>query len=123
PTRMWELLAGCMLANIHPQPIKKYNSLVSIIGAILFCIGLFVINESSVFPGLITLLPIGGVVLMIMAGKNGVGYLISNKPFLFLGAISYSLYMWHWPLIIYIKVFYPNYEFSILSSLLFIAVL
>lgn len=123
PTRMWELLSGCLLAITSPNPIKKYNSIISWSGMLLFIIGLFVIKESSTFPGLITLIPIIGIVFMIAGGNHGFAKILSNKLFLFLGGISYSLYMLHWPFIIYLKVLYPNLEFDALYSIVFIVIL
>ncbi len=121
PTRMWELLAGCILAIVQPNPIKKYNIFISYLGVVFIILGLVLINENSVFPGLITLLPIVGSLLIIIAGNKGFGYLLSSKIILFIGVISYSMYMWHWPLIIFYKVIYPDFQFHIISGIVFIA--
>lgn len=123
PTRIWELMAGCILAIVQPNPIKKYNVIISISGIALILLGLATTSERSVFPGFITLLPILGSVLIIMAGKRGVGYLISSKFFLFIGVLSYSMYMWHWPLLVFFKVIFPDFEFTFLSSTLFLVIL
>jgi len=124
PTRAWELLAGCLLALVKPTFISKHSTMSSIIGIILILIGLITINEDSVFPGLIAIPPILGSVLLIGSRPNIVSRLLSTKPFLIIGKASYSIYMWHWPIIIFLKVAYGkeplNWLISIILSIIII---
>ena len=60
-------------------------------------------SEFTVFPGLAALLPVLGTAMLIHAGAHGrtvVGSCLSIRPMVFIGLISYSLYLWHWPLLV-----------------------
>ncbi len=62
----------------------------------------FNFTSSTAFPGINALLPVVGVGLLIQyGGDTSVGWLLSRKPLVFIGLISYSLYLWHWPIIIF----------------------
>jgi peptidoglycan/LPS O-acetylase OafA/YrhL len=98
-TRLWELLVGVLL-NFF-QPVRKFNSqiflvsLLTILGSILF------FNSSLKHPGLGTLPIIFGTSLYIMSSKKYDNNVISNSKILyFLGKISYSLYLIHFPLFV-----------------------
>jgi len=104
-TRAWELLLGTMLSlgmfpRLHSLFMRNVATLAGI-GLILFSITIY--NTHSPFPGLAALPPCIGSVLIIGAGEFGsslVGSVLSWRPFVFIGLISYSLYLWHWPVII-----------------------
>src|SRR4029077_18918287 len=61
-------------------------------------------NKNTSFPGYMALVPVGGTLLVIWAGTAGsprpLSRLIDGRPTQFVGDISYSLYLWHWPLIV-----------------------
>lgn len=69
PSRAWELLAGCLLAVIKPNIRDKIATVFSLLGLGLITIGAVVINEHSVFPGIITLLPVVGSLFIILEEK------------------------------------------------------
>ncbi|WP_293933122.1 acyltransferase family protein [Sphingobacterium sp. UBA6645] len=115
PTRAWELLAGCILAYISFTPNKNLGAIFSWAGIGMLVISSFVISEQSTFPGLITLLPVIGSVLIIMSGGNGFGKILSHKTVVSVGTASYSIYMWHWPIIIFVKALFGIKEFSLLQ--------
>jgi peptidoglycan/LPS O-acetylase OafA/YrhL len=108
--RAWELLAGALLAcsEINSAPNKaelKQKFLLnfgSFFGALCLIFGVFFITNKSQFPGWVALFPIIGSILILRAGNlswiNRV--ILSNRPMLWIGLISYSLYLWHWPLLI-----------------------
>ena len=65
-------------------------------------------TESTPFPGLSAMVPVLGTTLIIysgMVGKSLIGKVIGISPLVFIGKISYSLYLWHWPLIIFAKYY------------------
>lgn len=103
--RMWELLTGSALAcwmarNSAPLSAVVANVL-AIIGVLLLCYALYVLNHRSVFPNAWALLPVLGTALIIVAGPASWfnRYVLSARPFVWLGLISYPLYLWHWPLL------------------------
>lgn len=123
PTRAWELIAGCLLATTKIKINDKIAGILSILGIIFIIIGIFVIDKKSVFPGMITFLPVFGSVLIILGGDKGGGPFLSAKPFVFIGLASYSIYMWHWPIVIFIKSLFKIQEFSIMQTLLILIII
>jgi peptidoglycan/LPS O-acetylase OafA/YrhL len=105
-SRAWELLLGAMLAMRLFPPIRsaKGRHASSVLGLGLVLIAAHWFSDSTRFPGAAALLPCVGTALVIAAGQEGpslVGRLLSWKPVVFIGLISYSLYLWHWPLIVF----------------------
>ena len=114
-TRIWELLAGSILAYI--EIINGYRSKQKTLNLILPTIGLFLIGHSILFfddkmfhPSFYTLSPIIGVCLIIwFSDKNEpISKILSSKLFVLIGLISYSLYLWH----------YPIFAFAIVTGLI-----
>lgn len=111
PARAFELMIGAMLAVSYAKipTFNKYIShALSIIGLTLIMVPAFVIDKHSVFPGFNALWPCLGAALLIATGKdqNNMGIinrLISTRRFVFIGLISYSLYLWHWPVFVFIQ--------------------
>lgn len=105
PLRTWELLIGALLAisattDIHP----KLRNAMSLAGIVMILASVFLYDHETLFPGISALLPTLGAALVIYAGIKGntfVGNLLSLPPVVFIGKISYSLYLWHWPIIIF----------------------
>ena len=111
-TRLWELAAGGLLAmGALPETSKPLlRNLLATTGFALICGSVFFIHSSMPFPGLLALPPVAGAGLIILAGRGGdslVYRALALKPIAFIGAISYSLYLWHWP----INTFQRNYAF------------
>ena len=104
-TRAWELLLGTVVAlgffpRLRFAPLRNGATLLGIA-----MIGYSALRYSpqTPFPGLAALLPCVGSALIIGAGESGstlVGKALSWRPMVFVGLISYSLYLWHWPMII-----------------------
>lgn len=113
--RGWELLLGALVGALVPYirwPMWLRTLAASIaLVVILFCGAL--INGVKEFPGPWTLVPVGATMLMILAGANRHAHpstsdrlplpnrLLAAGPLVALGAIAYSLYLWHWPLLIF----------------------
>jgi peptidoglycan/LPS O-acetylase OafA/YrhL len=107
-TRAWELLLGTMLVlDIFPSISTMFlRNLASVLGVSLILIAGLQFTPATPFPGAAALLPCAGAGLVIAAGKSGtsiVGKALSLRPMVFIGMISYSLYLWHWPLIVFQK--------------------
>lgn len=103
-TRAFELLAGAVLALGVFPPLRGRRSadVAALCGAVLIAISLFVLSARMPFPGLAALIPVLGAALLIHAGthrETAVSRALSAGPAVFIGKISYSLYLWHWPLL------------------------
>jgi peptidoglycan/LPS O-acetylase OafA/YrhL len=106
PTRVWEFVVGALAALlVHPvvrgeaaRGLLAWLGLGAIVGSAML------IGESSPFPGWIALFPVLGTVAVIMTGATRSpltpAWWLSMRPMTFVGDISYSVYLWHWPLII-----------------------
>ncbi|MFO1468211.1 MAG: acyltransferase [Steroidobacteraceae bacterium] len=112
-TRFWELLTGSLLAwfALHRrEDLGKLNSrqrnLLSLSGVGVLGLGLVLITKESAFPGWWALLPVLGVVLVILAGPQAWlnRSVLGNPIAVWFGLISYPLYLWHWPLLVYPKI-------------------
>jgi len=117
---MGELFIGCALAIYKIDIRNKFiNNIITTIGGLILIISLIVIDKSSVFPGWNAFYPCLGTALIIMGGSSSyLNKFISLKPFIFIGLISYSLYLWHWPVLTFIRYSNPGYEFTFLSAAL-----
>lgn len=108
PTRAWELLLGSMLA-LNMVPISEnrlLQNMLAFTGVTLILWSIFVYTVETQFPGLNALLPCFGTAMIIYSNSKFqtlIGKILSIKPFVFFGLISYSLYLWHWPLIVFLK--------------------
>ncbi|SLN74522.1 O-acetyltransferase OatA [Pseudooceanicola marinus] len=102
PLRAWELLAGAFLAIWTPRRLPgAANHAVSVLGLGLILGPVFLYTAETRFPGLTALPPVLGAALLIWAGPGALaGRLLALRPFVGVGLISYSLYMWHWPMIV-----------------------
>jgi peptidoglycan/LPS O-acetylase OafA/YrhL len=105
PTRAWELLAGSLLAfsNLQgKQASSRWRNLLPWFGIVAILVSYFAIDgESNSFPGFIALLPVLGGASMIAGAQNSnspINHLLAMPPMVFIGKISYSLYLWHWPI-------------------------
>lgn len=104
PTRAWELLAGALLATgMFPRVRSAFiRNATSAAGLALLLGAALVYSGSTPFPGAAALVPCLGAVLIIGAGESGsswVGRGLSHPAMVFVGLISYSVYLWHWPII------------------------
>jgi peptidoglycan/LPS O-acetylase OafA/YrhL len=112
PTRAWELLAGAWLASLSTAALPRRRlwresaAWVGLVGILLPC---WLYTKSTPFPGLAALPPCAGAVLFIwgnapvpdgLAGLTYAGRILAWRPVVFIGLLSYSLYLWHWPVLV-----------------------
>lgn len=123
PTRFFELLVGSCLAvywkNL-PKGTTSLHHLLSISGFGLIFASATLLNEHSVFPGYNALYSAIGAVLLIYSSSGVVNRILSLTPFVFIGQISYSLYLWHWPILVLLR--YLGIEKSSVIQLSVIAI-
>ncbi|MFS2156383.1 acyltransferase family protein [Pseudomonas sp. Pseusp122] len=107
PMRAWELLCGAMLAVLPPltqRPRPWVFEAVSLTGLLAVLYALFFFDRDTRFPGWAALFPVSGATAMIWANGQAstvIGRLLSLRWLVAVGLISYSLYLWHWPIFVY----------------------
>jgi len=109
-TRLWELAAGAVLAIVLPV-VQRWRpralALAGWLGAGLLAAAAFLLAEPQMWPGPATLLPVMGTVLLLAAGSGGprgaVTRALGTAPMVWVGGLSYSLYLWHWPLLVFAR--------------------
>jgi peptidoglycan/LPS O-acetylase OafA/YrhL len=110
PSRMWELMLGAVLAVAQlraPQSAVTGN-VISGLGLTLIGWAVVTYGPDAPFPGLAAIPPCLGAALLIYAGENRAllaTRALSLAPLVFIGLISYSLYLWHWPLYVLAKYY------------------
>jgi len=108
PTRAWELLIGGILATESVPAVRAtwLVNAVSLAGLAMIGYAVFAFTPSTTFPGANALYPAVGTALLLHAGnspKSVVARWLSLAPLAFVGLISYSLYLWHWVLIVFAR--------------------
>lgn len=149
-TRFWELLAGGLLASaklFSPERFQTLlknrglsalfsslslprerqsafiSNLLAFMGVLLIALPLFVLNKSSIFPGWWALPPVVGACCIIVAGPDAWfnRTILAHRFLVFIGLISYPLYLWHWPLLSYAHIMEsatPSWEIRIAAVVL-----
>lgn len=109
PSRAWELAIGVLLAlgavpGVESRYLREFSAfagLALVLGAVAF------LGPETPFPGFAAILPCVGTALIIHAGSAGssiVGRVLSSPPLRFIGLVSYSLYLWHWPILAFARM-------------------
>ena len=117
PSRAWELAVGALFAcyeiSRKDKPTfllsQEMQELVACVGITLIAVAVFGFNEHACFPGFIVLLPVFGALALIMTPNSRINrQILSAQPVVFVGLISYSWYLWHWPLLSYLRLLFLN---------------
>ncbi len=121
-TRAWELGAGSLLA-LGAFPTSRHRAVHEIagwVGLLMIFAGILLITSKTPFPGLAALPPVVGTTLVIYAGTghtaSTVG-LLSWRPFVWVGLISYSRYLWHWPILVVARSINQDAHLSLYSAI------
>lgn len=129
PARIWELLVGALLA-LGRKRLPATPALLEImgaVGALLIILPYALYSAATSFPGLGAAIPVLGSALLIASGTNRqtvASRLLATPVLVGIGLISYSVYLWHWPLIVFTKYrFAPLLEqhTALISAALFVA--
>ena len=108
--RAWELMLGVLLAlgavpELRGQALRET---LSLIGLVMIVYAVVAFSAVTPFPAANALYPTVGTALIILAGSGGSTYVtraLSVQPLVYIGLISYPLYLWHWPLIVLLKYY------------------
>lgn len=109
PSRAWEMLLGSVVAllpvSLLPRS-RSFRSVISLSGLLAILLSYFLFDSEMAFPGEWALLPCLGAAFFIWASRSDLGgedlavtRFVGCVPFVFVGQISYSVYLWHWPMI------------------------
>ena len=130
-TRGWELAAGALIAigllRIPRRAPRPTAAVTVVLGLALIVASVLLITTETPFPGVAALLPVLGAVLVIVGGVSGPtlpGRIVLANPISrYLGRISYSLYLWHWPILILVPIAMGSNEMSLRIALAGVAVI
>lgn len=111
--RFWELLAGVAIAYVHqkngvdwlPARLHQARDALSVAGLVLIATALVTFTKALQHPGWLSLWPIFGAMLLLASGPTAViNRMFAFQPFVWIGLISYPLYLWHWPLLSFARI-------------------
>lgn len=104
PTRAWEMMFGG-LVYLYTFKIKsQWQRPLEFIGLALIAISVYFLNATVKWPGALALLPVCGAMLIIIANRQD-SLITGNFTAQYLGQVSYSLYLWHWPIVVALSLF------------------
>jgi peptidoglycan/LPS O-acetylase OafA/YrhL len=111
-TRAWELMLGASLAWLRRRdemalPSRRSADIATIAGLILILGSALLFDQQSSYPGWLALVPTIGASLILWGGANSgvASSILSARALVFVGLISYPLYLWHWPLLVFSAAF------------------
>jgi peptidoglycan/LPS O-acetylase OafA/YrhL len=117
PARAGELGVGALLALLPTDAEGRASARLKgwpaealfVLGVLSIGWGLFGLDDHSAFPGVNALYPCLGAALVMLGGQHDsrlASVVLANRPAVFIGLISYSLYLWHWPLLAFVRYFH-----------------
>lgn len=108
PARVWELAAGAVIASGAVPQIRNtvLREVIPALGIALILFAIFWIRSDMIFPGWVALIPCLGAAMIIHAGGQSwvARRILAAPPMVFVGLLSYSLYLWHWPVLAALRV-------------------
>ena len=124
--RAWQLAFGAVLAMVLPKKIDMPGWLATVIGAAAVGVLLwatYTMSASTPFPGSNGLYPVLATIALLIVGASGTGvttWILSTRPFQYVGNISYSWYLWHWPFVVFALGIFDNltWKWLVVATLL-----
>jgi len=122
--RIPEFLIGGWLAlqQIGAKWSERRAGIAAFIGLVLIFASAIFITSDAPFPGLLAFFPCLGAALIICAQRGMPSRLLSLPALVWLGAISYSLYLWHWPVLAFLRYYTGSYELNMPASVAFMLI-
>lgn len=121
--RGWEFLAGGLLFLLSPWA-RLRNGLapwLSVLGLALVAASAALIPRGAHFPGPVALFPVAAALLVILSGLGSHrNRLLASRPLVFIGGMSFTLYLWHWPLLVFYREFFNAGTVGLVPGLLII---
>ncbi|TXD98244.1 acyltransferase [Psychrobacter frigidicola] len=123
-SRAWEFFFGVFSFLLVSNFKKiKYRGMLGFLGISLIIGGAILIPKGAGFPSYVSLIPVIGAMLIIISGSGGNGLInniLSNKLLVFFGSISFTVYLWHWPILIFYKECFGYNTVGIVQGLVII---
>lgn len=113
--RVPEFFIGAFYSLAFKQKLnfnRIFNNIFAISSFVILILSAVFINQSSFFPGVFALIPTIATANLLIVDDNFISNLFSKKLSVFLGELSYSLYLWHWPIIAFIRYFKDDYALN-----------
>ncbi len=121
-TRAWEFLAGAIFATFALESTRTFRKSVSTFAGMILILGSSVfLHDVQSYPGYFAAFPIVGALVLLLIGnvEGPVNSLLSTKAMCWIGDRSYGWYLWHWPMIQFIKPFWPENRWASVGAALF----
>lgn len=114
PTRAWEMLAGGLIFFI-PKEKVPYKKPLEFIGFFLIAISCYIFSTDTLWPSYNAILPVLGAFLILLAHQQN-SIFTKGSAFQWLGNNSYSIYLWHWPIVFFLHYFYKNDDYIFITA-------
>jgi hypothetical protein len=124
-SRVWEFAVGALIAawwhgrTEAPAGSHRLAVPLAVVGSVLVVFSVFWINESMAFPGIVAAVPVLGTAALIVSGglkANPINGFLATRPMSAIGDMSYSIYLWHWPIILFALMLWPGENTALLAA-------
>lgn len=125
PARAWQFATGGLLVFMPHSRSRMIGNFLSVLGLVTIMIAMFMFDPQTPYPSAYALLPTlgaAGILYGTTAGSTYVGRLLSISPMVWVGKISYSVYLWHWPVVVYYRLYILERPFHPVETAVMVAV-